>query len=205
VLDHLILAHAPATGWVLLANTAVLALFAFWGGRHATALTVADVGRGLLGGLWLLTTGLVLAQAVRLLAGPISTRVASADTYYVLLRRLPWMEGGVALTILAVGLAALAGRDVVGRRVLAGVVIAAALLATALNGFRSGADRRRRRRRRPEPVVAGRAALGLGRMARPDPADRPARRRAVQAVAPEAAFLLIWPALAPRRRRRCRP
>jgi hypothetical protein len=195
VLDHLIVAHAPATGWILLAITAALFLFAFWGGRHATAIGAADLGRGLLGGLWLLTTGLVLAQAVRLLAGPISTRVASADTYYVLLRRLPWMEGGVALTILAVGLAALAGRDVVGRRVLAGAVIAAALLATALNGF--------------DPVLTGAAVIAVGLSLWSQGAPRSVwggwlglilliglLGAGLQAVAPEAAFLLIWPALA---------
>jgi hypothetical protein len=195
VLGHLIVAHAPATGWILLAATAALALFAFWGGRHATALTVADVGRGLLGGLWLLTTALALAQAVRLLAGPISTRVASADTYYVLLRRLPWMEGGVALTILAVGLAALAGRDVVGRRVLAGVVIGAALLATVMGGF--------------NPVLTGAAVVAVGLSLWSQAAPRSVwggwlglillvglLGAGLQAVAPEAAFLLVWPALA---------
>ena len=194
VLDHLILAHAPATGWILLASTAALFLFAFWGGRHATALSAADVGRGLLGGLWLLTTGLVLAQAVRLLAGPMSTRVASADTYYVLLRRLPWIEGGVALTILAVALAALAGRDVVGRRVLAGVIIGATLLATVMDGF--------------NPVLTGAAVIAVGLSLWSQAAPRSVwggwlglilliglMGTAVQALAPEAAFLLIWPAL----------
>jgi hypothetical protein len=236
VLDHLIVAHAPATGWVLPASnrtawararpvvsnhrppssprptsatlrppairavTAALFLFAFWGGRHATAriaggLSVADVGRGLLGGLWLLTTGLALAQAVRLLAGPISTRVASADTYYVLLRRLPWIEGGVALTILAVALAALAGRDVVGRRVLAGAVVGATVLATAMGGF--------------NPVLTGAAVIAVGLSLWSQAAPRSVwggwlglilliglLGAGLQAVAPEAAFLLIWPALA---------
>ena len=194
VLDHLIIAHAPGTGWILLAITAALALFAFWGGRHATALTAADVGRGLLGGLWVLSTGIVLAQAVRLLAGPLSSRAESSDAYYVLLRRLPWMEGGVAMTILAVALAALAGRDVVGRRVLAGVVIAAALLATALDGF--------------NPVVMGAAVMALGLSLWSQAAPRSVGGgwlglillitllgAGVQAFAPEAAFLLIWPAL----------
>jgi hypothetical protein len=194
VLDHLILAHAPATGWILLALTGALALFAFWGGRHATSLTLADVGRGLLGGLWLLTTGLVLAQAVRLLAGPISTRVASPDTYYVLLRRLPWIEGGAAMAILAVALAALAGRDIVGRRVLAGAIVVAVLLATVMGGF--------------NPVLTGAAVVAVGLSLWSQAAPRSVwggwlglilliglLGAGVQAVAPEAAFLLIWPAL----------
>ena len=194
VLDHLILAHSPATGWTLLAVAAGLAAFAFWGGRHATALTAADVGRGVLGGVWFLTTSMVLAQAVRLLAGPLSSRAESSDAYYVLLRRLPWMEGGVALAILAVALAALAGRDVVGRRVLAGVVVAAALLAAVLGGF--------------NPVIAGAALVsaGLGLWSQAAPRSVwgawlglivliSGLGAGVQAVAPEAAFLLIWPAL----------
>ena len=194
VLDHLIIAHAPATGWLLLALTAALGLFAFWGGRHATDLTAADVGRGLLDGLWFLSTSIVLSQTVRLMAGPLSSRAESADAYYVLLRRLPWMEGGVALTILAVALAALAGRDVVGRRVLSGVVIGAALLATILNGF--------------DPILIGSAlaALGLSLWLQAAPQSvwggwmglillTALLGAGVQAVAPEAAFLLIWPAL----------
>ncbi|HEX8471308.1 MAG TPA: M20/M25/M40 family metallo-hydrolase [Brevundimonas sp.] len=194
VLDHLIIAHAPATGWILLAVTAALGLFAFWGGRHATGLTAADVGRGLLGGLWFLGTSIVLVQAVRLLAGPLSSRAESADAYYVLLRRLPWMEGGVAMTILAVALAALAGRDIVGRRVLAGVVIAATLLATVLDGF--------------NPVTIGAAivAVGLSLWSQATPRSVwggwlgligliSILGAGVQAFAPEAAFLLIWPAL----------
>ena len=194
VLDHLIIAHAPATGWILLAITAALGLFAFWGGRHATALTAADVGRGLLGGVWFLATSMVLAQAVRLLAGPLSSRAESSDAYYVLLRRLSWMEGGVALTILAVALAALAGRDVVGRRVLAGVVIGAALLATVLDGF--------------SPVLTGAAVVAVGLSLWSQAAPRSVwggwlglillvglLGAGVQIFAPEAAFLLIWPAL----------
>ncbi|QTC91546.1 M20/M25/M40 family metallo-hydrolase [Brevundimonas goettingensis] len=200
VLDHLIVAHAPATGWILIGLTAALFLFAVWGGRHAASqvaggLTVADIGRGLLGGLWFLTTCLVLAQAVRLLAGPIASRVTSADTYYVLLRRLPWIEGGVALTVLAVALAALAGRDVVGRRVLAGLVVGAALLATVMGGF--------------IPVLIGAAVIAAGLSLWSQAAPRSVwggwlglilliglLGAGAQAVAPEAAFLLTWPALA---------
>jgi len=194
VLDHLILAHAPATGWVLIAITAALFLFAVWGGRHATDLAFADIGRGLLGGLWFLTTGLVLAQAVRLLAGPIASRVTSADTYYVLLRRLPWIEGGAALTVLAVALAALAGRDIVGRKVLAGAIIVAAVAANLMGGF--------------DPIVTGASVVAVGLSLWSQAAPRSVwggwlglilliglMGTAIQALAPEAAFLLIWPAL----------
>ena len=194
VLDHMIIAHAPATGWILLAITAALGLFAFWGGRHATGLTAVDVGRGLLGGLWFLATSIVLVQAVRLLAGPLSSRAESSDAYYVLLRRLPWMEAGTGLTVLAVGLLVLAGRAAVGRRALAGVVASAAVRATALGGL--------------NPVILGAAvvALGLGLWSHGAPrtvwggwlgliALVALIGLIVQAVAPEAAFLFVWTAL----------
>lgn len=130
-----------------------------------------------------------------MLAGPIASRVTSADTYYVLLRRLPWIEGGVALTVLAVALAALAGRDVVGRRVLAGLVVGAALLATVMGGF--------------IPVLIGAAVIAAGLSLWSQAAPRSVwggwlglilliglLGAGAQAVAPEAAFLLTWPALA---------
>lgn len=190
VLGHGIIAHSPDTGWVLLAITAALTLFAIWGGRHATGLSLADIGRGMLGGVWVIAAGLVLANAVRLLAGP----PTSGAAYYTLMARLPWIEAGAGLAIVAVSLAALAGRDVVGRRVLTAVIALAAVMATLLGGV--------------NPVVLGAAvvALGLGLW------SQGAARTSwggwlglivligglgvvVQAVAPTAAFLLIWPAL----------
>ncbi|CAN5147340.1 hypothetical protein BH09PSE1_BH09PSE1_21370 [soil metagenome] len=192
ILGHGIVAHAPQTGWILLAITAALSLFAVWGGRHATGLTFADIGRGVLAGIWVIAAGLVLAQAVRLLAGP----PVSADSYYTLMARLPWMEGGVGLTILSVSLVALAGRDVVGRGVVTGVVALAAVAATLLGGV--------------NPVVLGAAAvaLGLGFWSQGAPRSTwgawlglilliGGLGAVVQAVAPTAAFLLIWPALLP--------
>ncbi|MDB5420372.1 MAG: peptidase, partial [Brevundimonas sp.] len=148
VLGHGFISHSPALGWVLLALAAALAGFAFWRGRGATGLSFADVGRGVLGGAWMLAAGLVLAKAVRLLAGPLSSRAETPDTYYVLLARLPWIEGGVALCVLAVGLAALAGPAGIGRRVLAGVILVAALVATLMGGV--------------DPVLLGAAVVALG-------------------------------------------
>ena len=194
VLGHAFISHAPSTGWILLGIALAFLAFAFWGARHATGLTAADVGRGALGGLWALSAGLVLTQAVRLLAGPLSSRAESADAYYVLLRRLPWIEGGAVLTVLAVGLTMLAGRDAMGRRVLTGVVIAAAGLATALGGF--------------SPLVIGAAliALGLGWWSQGSPRTlwggwlglillAGLLGLLAQATAPGAAFLFVWPAL----------
>ena len=194
ILGHTIVAHAPATGWVLLALAGALGLFAFWGGRHATGVTAVEVGRGMLGGVWVITAALVLTHAVRLLAGPMSSRAGSADAYYVLLARLPWIEAGVGLTVLAVGLTVLAGRDRVGRRVVAGAVLLAAFAATLLGGF--------------NPVVVGAAVVAIGLSLWGPGATRSpwggwlglialvlVMGLAVQFVAPTAAFLLIWPGL----------
>ncbi len=194
VLGHVFLGHAPVVGWVLLGLAAALWAFAFWGARHATRLSLADVGRGLLSGLWALAAGLVLTQAVRLLAGPLASRAESADAYYVLLRRLPWMEAGTALTVLAVALVALAGRETVGRRLRTGVVGGAVLLATILGGV--------------SPLVLGAAAVALGLGWGSHGAPRTVwggwlglialvalLGLLAQATAPEAAFLFVWTAL----------
>ena len=194
ILGQTIVAHAPVTGWVLLALAGALALFAFWGGRHATGVTAVEVGRGMLGGVWVIATGLVLTQAVRLLAGPMSDRAGSADAYYVLLARLPWIEAGAGLAVLAVGLAVLAGRDRVGRRVIAGAVLMSAFAATLLGGF--------------SPIVTGAAVIAIALSLWGPGATRSpwggwlglialvlVLGVVVQVLAPTAAFLLIWPAL----------
>ncbi|WP_395944936.1 M20/M25/M40 family metallo-hydrolase [Brevundimonas sp.] len=127
--------HGPGTGWILLGAAGLLTAFAAWGARHATGLTWRQGIKGLTGGLWLLAAGVVFAQAVRVLAGPVGSRSQSAETYYLLLRRLPWMEAGVGLAILAVAVVLMAGRALVGRRLLAAAVGAAAVLALALGGL----------------------------------------------------------------------
>jgi hypothetical protein len=194
ILGHAVISHAPQTGWVLLVLTAALTAFAFWGGHHATGLTLADVGRGVLGGVWVLAAGTVLTQAMRLLAGPLSSQIASVDLYYVLLRRLPWIEGGAGLTVLAVALAALAGRDAVGRGMITGVVVLAAGAATLLGGV--------------NVVVIGAAVLALviGFWSHGTPRTPwggwlglivlvGGLGVVAQVLAPTAAFLLIWTAL----------
>lgn len=197
LLGHGFISHPPVVGWLLLAVAAALTGFAWWRARKAPDLTLADLGRGALGGVWMLTTGLVLAKAVRLLAGPLSNRAETPDAYYVLLARLPWIEAGAALCILAVGLAALAGLAGlagVRRRVLAGVVVLSALVALGLGGY----DR----------VILVAAAISLGLSLSSQGSARSMwggwlgvillvliLGAAVQAVAPGAALLLVWPAL----------
>jgi hypothetical protein len=195
ILGKLTIRHAPAAGWVLLALTAVLGGFAAWAARRRAGLTLPDVGRGMLDGLWLIASGVVLANGVRVLGGPMSARAESADAYYTLLRRLPWMEAGVALALLAACLTLMAGRDRAGRRVVTGVLGGALLLSVLLGGF--------------DPVVLGAAvvAIGLSWIIRREPGSVWGGWLglialvfvlgcAVQAAAPPAAYVLIWPALA---------
>lgn len=186
--------HSLDLGWTLLAITAVLGAFAAWGARHATGLTAADVGRGMVSGLWVLSTGVVVAQGVRVLAGPLTARAESADVYYTLLRRLPWMEAGTALAMAAVALALLAGRQALGPKLLAGVIIVAVVAAQVLGGF--------------DPVILGAGVVALALTVWSHGSARTVWGGwlglialvfvlgcAVQAAAPEAALILVWPGL----------
>lgn len=194
VFGRLTLSHSAAMGWALLGLTALFGAFAAWRARRATGLTAGQVGRGMLDGLWFLSAGLVLAQAVRLLAGPMSSRAASSETYYVLLRRLPWMEAGAVLTILALALLLLTGARRQRPRTVAGVVAVLTVLVLLIGGF--------------SPIMLGAglvaAALSLW------PVKAPTSTWGgwlglialvfllgcvVQGAAPEAALLFVWPAL----------
>lgn len=194
IFGRLVIRHAPGIGWLLLAMTAGLGGLAAWGARRRAGLQPADIGRGALDGVWLLASGVVLTHAVRMLAGPMSGRAGSADAYYTLLRRLPWMEAGAGLALLAAALVLMAGRERAGRRILSGVLLAAALLALVLGGFNLIV------------AVAAVVAIGLSWMIRREPASVWGGwlglialvfglACAAQTAAPEAAFLLIWPAL----------
>jgi len=178
----------------LLAITAGLLAFAAWGARHATGLNAADVGRGMLSGLWILAMGMVVTHGVRALAGPSAARTNSAELYYTLLRRLPWVEAGAVLAIVAVGLAALAGRAALGPRVLAGVAIAAVAAVMIVNGF--------------DAVVLGAGGVAIALSIWSQAAPRTVWGGwlglialvlvlgcLVQAAAPEAALIFVWPGL----------
>lgn len=186
--------HPPVVGWILLIVAGLATAFAAWGAHHATGLRAMSVVRGATDGLWLLASAVVVGQAVRVLAGPIGGRIDSAETYYTLLRRLPVLEVGVALAMLALVLLAAGGRERIGRRVIVGVVAAAAVLATALGGF--------------SLLVVGAAVVAAGFSLWPSDEDRTTwggwlglivlvliLGGLIQAVAPEAAFLFLWPGL----------
>ena len=186
--------HPPVVGWMLLVVAGLATAFAAWGAHHATGLRAMSVVRGATDGLWLLASAVVVGQAVRVLAGPVGGRIDSAETYYTLLRRLPMLEVGVALAMLALVLVAAGGRERIGQRVIVGVVAAAAVLATALGGF--------------SLLVVGAAVVAVGLSLWPSDEDRTTwggwlglivlvliLGGLIQAVAPEAAFLILWPGL----------
>ena len=189
-----VVAQPPALGWGVLAGAALLLGFAVWRARARAGLDLADIGRGAVDGLWFLSTGLVLAQAVRLLGGPMAARAESADAYYVLLARLPWLEAGVAAALLALVLVLVGGRRRLDRRWLAGGVALVAVAAMVYGGF--------------DPVLAGAGGVAAGLSAFPGLSARSAwggwsglialvlvLGAAAQAAAPATAFLLLWPGL----------
>lgn len=192
---RVIVSHPPAMGWGLLALALILLGAAAWRARARAGLTLTDIGRGALDGLWFVAAGLVLTQAVRTLAGPMSGRAESAEAYYTLLGRLPWMEAGAALTVLALAMAVLGGRGRPDRRVTAIALAVAAVVALVLGGLGN-------------PVVIVASLLAIGLSLAPGLAARTVWGGwtglialvlligfAAQAVAPETAFLFLWPGL----------
>ncbi len=191
---RVVVGHTPIMGWGLL-GLAFLGLgLAVWRARSQAGLTFADAGRGAVDGLWFLSTGLVLTQLVRLLAGPLSGRAESADAYYTLLARLPWMEAGAALTVLAVALALFGGRTRLDRRIFAGAIALAAVAAVILGGV--------------NVIVIVAAVIAAGLSLFPGLAARSTwggwtgligliliLGTLAQALAPEAAFLFVWTGL----------
>ncbi|HYC74483.1 M20/M25/M40 family metallo-hydrolase [Brevundimonas sp.] len=192
---RVVVSHPPAVGWALLALALALSATAVWRARARAGLTLADVGRGALDGIWFLAVGLVLTHAVRTLAGPMTHRADSAEAYYTLLARLPWMEAGAALTVLALGMALLGGRSRPDPRVTATALAAMAVVGLTLGGFGN-------------PIVIGASMAAVGLSLLPGLAARTAWGgwigliglvlavgAVAQTVAPEAAFLFLWPGL----------
>ena len=190
-----VLRHPPVVGWLLLGLAALLTGFAGWGARHGAGLSRSSVLKDVTGGVWLLATGVVLAQAVRVLAGPIGKQIDTPELYYTLLRRLPWMEAGAGLAVVAAVLVLFAGRALVGRRLLAVVIVLSTVLALALGGL--------------DPIVAGAAIVAVILTLWAQGEDETpwggwlgliivvlTLGLVTQIAAPEAALLFIWTGLA---------
>lgn len=185
--------YPPVLGWGLIGLAALLGAFAAWRARRAGALRLSETLWSGLWGVWLVAAGLVLAALVRAAGGPPVNRATSAETYYVLLRRLPWIEVGVGLALLGAVLVLLAGGA--GRRWIVPAALAlSAVAATALMGF--------------DPVTVGAAVLAAGlALVLGGRQTGPwggwlgllalvfVLACAAQAAAPEAAVLLILPLL----------
>lgn len=194
VFGRVIVRYPPVMGWALWGVAAVLLGVAAALARKRAGLTFAEVGRGMVDGLWFLSAGLVVTHVVRALGGPMADRVDSDAAYYVLLARLPWLEAGVALAVLAVILAVLGGRARPDRRVSAGALTVLTLATIPLAGVNVMI------------LIAGAVAVGLSLV--PHLAARGVWggwtglialvlvcAAAAQAAAPEIAFLFLWPAL----------
>ncbi len=194
VFGRFVIHYPPVVGWGLWALGALLLGVAAALARKRASLTFADLGRGMVDGLWFLSAGLVLTHVVRQLGGPLSSRVDSADAYYTLLARLPWLEAGAALTVLALTLAVLGGRARPDRRVSAGAIAALTVLSAVLGGV--------------NPLILGAGGVAIGLSLAPQLATRTVwggwtglialvlvLAAGAQAAAPEVAFLFLWPAL----------
>lgn len=195
VFGRVIVRYPPVIGWVLWGVAAGLLAVAVIFARRRAGLSFSDLGRGMVDGLWFLSAGLVLTHAVRLAGGPLSSRAASADAYYTLLARLPWLEAGAALAVLALMLAVLGGRARPDRRITAGALAALTVLTVLLEGGLN-------------PLIVGAGILATGLSLVPGLAARSVwggwtglialvlvLAAAAQAAAPETAFLFLWPAL----------
>jgi len=194
LLGRLVVQHPPLVGWILLAAAVALLGFACWRADLVRPAGAVALSRGVLSALWFVATGVVAIQAVRVLAGPVTGRVESPEAYYILLARLPWMEAASGLTLLAVTLIAVMSPGVRVRRAVAALLALATLGALAIGG--------------PDVVLIGLAvvAIGLTLWSAPWVGGVWGRWLGLialililggvgQAVAPQAAYLLIWSGL----------
>ncbi len=188
LLGAAVLVLPMVSGWIALGVTAVLMAFSAWRARRAGGLTVGGARRGLIDGGALLTTGLVVAGFMRGLSGG---PVASGLDYYVMMARLAWLEGGLTLGFLAIGLALLAGGAI--RRPGIAIAVAAMAVASTLLGTSDIVA-----------VVSAVIAVGLWLLPRRGEPEVwggwlglvawvVVIGCALQVVSPEAAVLVIWP------------
>jgi len=191
VLGRVILRHPPAVGWALLGIAGLLMGAAAWRARKANALPLTDIGKGALDGIWFILAGSVLISAAMAILRPTGKGQA---LYYALLERLYILEAATVAVVVVLGVALLAGRRRLPRWLAAGG-LGLAVLGAALVQFNGML------------LVAGLIAIaltlaprtasmtGLGGSLGAAALVLPFAILA-QALAPEAALVLIWPLFA---------
>ncbi|QYF86281.1 M20/M25/M40 family metallo-hydrolase [Brevundimonas sp. PAMC22021] len=189
VLGRIVLSYPPAAGWIGVAGALALWGFSVWRVGRVGGLSAADVGRGVLGGVWFLAAGLVTAQALRLLAGP-----TGPEGYYTIMARLGWLEAAVAISQLGLAALLLFGKGRRGRWSAVAMVGVAAVICIARAG--------------PNPMLLATSAVALVLPIAPGLQTRNAWSGwigliglglvvtlAAQTLAPTTAPIVAWPTL----------
>lgn len=175
-------------GWGLLALSLAGLAYSVWRARVVTKLGPKQLLQGMLDGVWFISASLILCQALRLLAAPLS----GSGQYYILLRRLPWMEASAALAVLSLAFILMSGARAQYRRIL-GYGLAGLTLLVNLVGESS-------------PLMMGAGAVAAVLSLWPGAASRTLwggwiggvilafiLGLILQAMAPQAALIMIWP------------
>lgn len=194
IFGRVVLSHSPFFGWVLLALSLVGIAYSVWRARTVTGLGPKQLWQGMLDGIWFLSASLVLSQGVRMLAGPLQTRIDGVSYYYTLLRRLPWMEAATALVVLGLAFVLMSGARASHRRVLGYGLAIVTLLVTVIG--KSG------------PVYIGAGAIAAVLSMWPGASARTmwggwtgtaalafVLGCALQGFAPQVALIVTWPLL----------
>ncbi|MEG1451644.1 M20/M25/M40 family metallo-hydrolase, partial [Brevundimonas sp.] len=186
-----IVIHLPLWGnWIVLVLSAAGLAFSVWRARAVTRLGPKQILQGALDGVWFISASLILCQGLRLLAVPVET----SGQYYILLRRLPWMEASAALAVLALAFILMSGARAQYRRLLGYGLAAITVLVNLVDGV--------------QPVLIGAGTLAAVLSLWPGAASRTqwggwigsvilafALGIALQIMAPQAALIFVWPVL----------
>jgi hypothetical protein len=114
---RVVISHPLWGGWVILGASLLALAGTVWIASRRAGLRPLHIFQGLLDGVWFLTAGFVLLQTLSLLAGPSANRLLSSTAYYTQLRRLPWMEAGAAMAVVALALLLMSGVRLRRRRI----------------------------------------------------------------------------------------
>ncbi|WP_312126423.1 M20/M25/M40 family metallo-hydrolase [Brevundimonas sp.] len=117
VFGRVIVSHPLWGGWVILGISLLAIAGTVWIASSRAGLRPLHIFQGVLDGVWFLTAGFVLLQTLARLAGPAGDRLSSSEAYYTQLRRLPWMEGGAAMAVVALALLLMSGVRLRRRRI----------------------------------------------------------------------------------------